>query len=372
VAKPININKIPAHVRAPGGPVRSWLKYLDKIADRGKPDGKFTEKNFKYFQRLGFYWLKTKYPKALDIRRFRKFSQFKKFIDGYVWSQRCKDPKIIKKTKVIDGPRFYCVPPPQPKLPRLIIPRIKKRKPKRIVKQKPKAPPKSPKKVAIKKPDIKKYLPKKSIKDMVPINPLSMRGLKSKKPISNKWKKRVYKTMGWEAKVRDDGSITFKDKYISYLGIRNFAVTFAFDITDIVMRAMGQDPYVAAKLEYMRKTRPWRMQLRKRWKAKIERQHLTKLGRRLLKMWKRKNLTYAKKRAILFKLWNEYLEPDGSESSTKAQIGRKIIIKFIRKYLPKGSANAYTEKELDDIADERAGLNPFVPYIARKKTASTK
>jgi hypothetical protein len=362
VVKPININKIPSYAKAPGGPVRTWLKHIDKIADGGTSDGQFTEKNFKFFQRMGFYYLRRKYPLALFLRRFRKFSQFKKFVDQYVKSQYCKDPEVIKRTKVVDGPQWYCIAPPKPKIPRLRFPRIKRRKPKRIVKRPIKAPPKPPMKVVVKKPNIEKYLPKKKYNFKIPLNPLSMRSKTCSKPVAKKWKKRVYKGSGWEARVGKDGLVTFKDKYFSFLGVKDFKITFSFDITDMVMRALGQDPYAAAKLEYMKKTRSWRLQLRKKWRARIERQHLIKLDRRLLKMWTRKNLTFTKKRAILFKLWSEYLEPDGSKRSTNAQIGRKIIIRFIRKYLPKGSPNAYTEKEIEKIADERAGLNPFIPY----------
>lgn len=116
------------------------------------------------------------------------------------------------------------------------------------------------------------------------------------------------------------------------------------------------------KLRFLDRTRAKRLAIRRRWKRNIERKYFASLNARLLKIWQGKNQSFAEKRQTLFELWDECLEPNGSRRGQRAQVARRIMIRFIRNNLPAGSPHAYTRIELATIAKQRRGKIPFNPY----------
>lgn len=160
-------------------------------------------------------------------------------------------------------------------------------------------------------------------------------------------------------RVNPDGTVTFR-KWRPTFDIAKLMLTF--DVSFMIMQARGKDPYAPQKLEYLDRTREKRLAIRKRWNRSIERGYFRTLNSRLLKLWRRKDMSYAAKRWTLFELWDECLENGTSERARKAQRARSMIIAFIRKQLPKGSAHAFTAAELARIAKLRAGESPFKPY----------
>lgn len=131
---PIKINDIPDHVKFFSMKMKTWLRKLDNIADRGKSDGQFTAQNLRHFQRMGYFYLKKKYP---YIFRFKNsnFATFEKFIRDLIKAQRCDAPLMKEMLKRVnkdreDPSRVFCLAPRSPFLPpRPRSPRIKPKGP---------------------------------------------------------------------------------------------------------------------------------------------------------------------------------------------------------------------------------------------------
>jgi hypothetical protein len=134
------------------------------------------------------------------------------------------------------------------------------------------------------------------------------------------------------------------------------------DVTELVMRAKGEDPYYAQKIQFLDQTRNWRLDLKKRafqWRAK---KYLLSLPSRLRRIWNDEQLTIDNKKRRFFELWDECLEPDGSKRGRLAQRARSIIIDFIKEHLPVSGPHAYTRKQLQEFRKRREGKRPFDPY----------
>lgn len=159
------------------------------------------------------------------------------------------------------------------------------------------------------------------------------------------------------------------------------------DVTDIMMRSRGQDPYAAAKLSFLETTKEWRSTLRRKAHRMNVARYLRKLPAYLKTLWEDSSLSTSHKKMILFELWDECIEPlvdnptsrphsktnvdehtakqdnpHTSENMESSQKARRIIIEFIRKHLPSTDANSYTTDELNRYNQQRSGKKNFSPY----------
>jgi hypothetical protein len=131
----ITIRNIPSHAKFFTMKMQAWLVQLDRIADGGKSDGRFTARNFRFLKNHGYYYLKRNHPNALFLKRFGNFAKFRKFVTSYIKSQGCSSPYMIRELRKVnkgveDPDRAFCVAPHQPSLPPMPPPpRIKPRKP---------------------------------------------------------------------------------------------------------------------------------------------------------------------------------------------------------------------------------------------------
>ncbi|MCD6497062.1 MAG: hypothetical protein J7M25_02015 [Deltaproteobacteria bacterium] len=165
---------------------------------------------------------------------------------------------------------------------------------------------------------------------------------------------------GFDAYVRQDGSVRFSGHSVHWLDLG-----FTFDLTDALMRAKGQAPYVADKITFMKDTRPWRLGLRHAWFLRRARAFIEGLPQRLRRVWYDQKTTVRHKKQALFDLWDECLDRDGTNLADMAQIARRIIVSFIRRHLPKNSANAYRSMELSLLNRHRNSKPVFSPYEHR-------
>lgn len=135
-----------------------------------------------------------------------------------------------------------------------------------------------------------------------------------------------------------------------------------FDITDYVMRKIGDDPYNHAKAKFLDETRDQREAM---WQAESEerlREALQTLPAQLAKIWLHDAWTEAERRQVLFDLWDECAETGSAE---RVRLGKQIrvtIMAFIRRNLPAGSAHAYSEAELKTLNARRSSKAAFAPY----------
>lgn len=207
---------------------------------------------------------------------------------------------------------------------------------------------------------------------------------------------------GFTARIARDGQVTIDDKPSFQIapglpGIVNETITdpstgeeesqimvkmdiAVFDVTDWVMRMAGMDPYASAKLRLLDQTREVRAEMRARARIEDLRDAIALLPRLLQQVWHDPGLSAAERRELLFRIWDECIEigpgkPAGSDAAgdgdangqldelaRASRTARATVLGFIRRTLPPGSPDAYTEAEIDALNARRKSAERFVPY----------
>jgi hypothetical protein len=119
------------------------------------------------------------------------------------------------------------------------------------------------------------------------------------------------------------------------------SVTGSFDLTDEIMRALGQDPYALDKAHFLSATFEFRIKLAIEARKEYMRKALDKLPERLEELWGDHRYTARERRRILYELW--------FETDITPEAGRvvRMIENFIRRRLPCEGADAYTPGEIE-------------------------
>jgi len=144
----------------------------------------------------------------------------------------------------------------------------------------------------------------------------------------------VWENSQFEARVGRDGVVTFKDK-------RHYGT---FDLTDEIMRMLGQDPYGLEKTRFLSATFEFRINLAIEARKIDVKKALDRLPSYLDDLWGDDRYTPQERRRILYELWSEIdRTPDGDRAA-------RIIEDFVRHHLPCGSPDAYTKSELEAFA----------------------
>ena len=198
--------------------------------------------------------------------------------------------------------------------------------------------------------------------------------------------------LGWSAKVRRDGSVSFKDKPSFRIhhfgpcfscmvsGFRSWAkdpesfkkkkkrfvtvpiIGGGFDVTDWVMRRAKQDPYSYQKAQFLKRTRKQRMRMAAVENSSNLQDAVFRMSRSLRAIWANGRWSYRKRRHLLFELWDECAETGTREVvATTAQI-RATIVAFVRHHLPMGSKHAYGPRELKLFDARKKSRSVFSPY----------
>src|SRR5262249_38714091 len=140
---------------------------------------------------------------------------------------------------------------------------------------------------------------------------------------------------GFRARVNRDGSIHFNDRAnvgLDSVGANDAGLGIAghFDITDAVMRALGQDPYRHEKMKVRERTRGAREQMAAGDRSARLREAEKKLGAYLEKVWAQGRWTVAQRKAALFALWEEAAEDGDPELQRAGAMARATIEAFVR------------------------------------------
>ena len=127
------------------------------------------------------------------------------------------------------------------------------------------------------------------------------------------------------------------------------------DITDEILRALGQDPYRVQKARFLAATFEVRMKLAAAAQKEDVFTSLDRLPAALADLWRDARYSARERRRVLFELWCEAdRPPEGPQA-------RMIIEAFIRRELPCGSPDAYSPAELKDNRADATGQR-FSPY----------
>lgn len=168
------------------------------------------------------------------------------------------------------------------------------------------------------------------------------------------------------AKVERDGTVKLHDT-------RNLQAELSlnparllsgrFDINDYLMRRAKNDPYASRKLKFLDETRDERVALGKQWRQQQLMQTSQIMRKNLERAWNASPDIAAKKRA-LFELWDEIVEPDGSDEllAEASRTARRAVIGFIRARLPHDSEHAFTVSELVALNSRKQSRARFAPY----------
>ena len=138
----------------------------------------------------------------------------------------------------------------------------------------------------------------------------------------------------------------------------------SFDATDIVMRAAGEDPYLAEKLRIMDGTREERMAVRRQYDRVVMRRALDDLPTYLDAVWRQTAWSPAVRRRILFALWDEAAEEGNALLVAGGAEARATIEGFIARTIPPGTRHAFTDREVAELNRIRTSRHTFAPYPA--------
>lgn len=117
-------------------------------------------------------------------------------------------------------------------------------------------------------------------------------------------------------------------------------VTGSFDLTDEIMRALGQDPYRYEKARFLSATFELRIAMAIEARKTDLKTSLADLPRRLEALWADERYTARERRRILYELWYE------TDQTTEGKKAAASIVDFIRRRLPCGAANGYSPGEI--------------------------
>lgn len=134
------------------------------------------------------------------------------------------------------------------------------------------------------------------------------------------------------------------------------------ELTDRVMRQGGQDPYAAAKRQWLDRTRDERLAI----KAAAQTRKLAETTRtaraHAARVWAQTEVAPAARRAALFELWDDAAEDGPPELIEAGEAARKAVLGYIRAHLPASGPDAYTAAELDALNARRLSHQRFDPY----------
>ncbi|HTU59111.1 MAG TPA: hypothetical protein VMF89_11770 [Polyangiales bacterium] len=160
----------------------------------------------------------------------------------------------------------------------------------------------------------------------------------------------------FQATIRPDGNVEFRDTAIGgELKISPVPFVYTADLNDLVEKhVLGREMYSAEKQWLIEETRTLRDQLASEFRRREQQGANRELERVLRGVLDDSALTVAKKHEAIFLLWQ-----DCGEDS---QAHREAVVRFVRRYMPKGSTLGFLADELEHFNADRGRLQRFEPY----------
>jgi len=162
------------------------------------------------------------------------------------------------------------------------------------------------------------------------------------------------------ARIGADGSIVaFDDPPAVEL---ETPLSMSFDVSDMVMRAAGLDPYQSRKLSVMDTTRATRASMAMAAEDQRLQQAIRDIRGRLLAIWSDTSSSIERRRELVYLLWEECAETGSASRLRASRAIRSSIEAFVREHAPRGSREAYTAIELQRLNRGRTSGPAFSPY----------
>lgn len=147
-------------------------------------------------------------------------------------------------------------------------------------------------------------------------------------------------------------------------------VSGSFDVTDWVMRLSGRDPYFAAKLSLLSRTREARAQLATEHRSELLRQVVAMVREQAALVWNDATQPAAARRRALFELWDDCAETGEAEVVRAGKRARVALYGFIRAHANAAGPDAYSAEELAELNRGRRSKQRFAPYPAHDAAAA--
>ena len=165
----------------------------------------------------------------------------------------------------------------------------------------------------------------------------------------------LYEAPQFSAEVAPDGTVTFRDRRIAYSARKS---TLSFDLSDEFVREFKRGTsYPYLKANFLAGTFKQRTAMAAEVNSRQMRAARAELPSQLDALWADTRYRRRERRRIVFLLWQ-----DLDKSSADGRSGATTIEAWIRKSLPRGSADAYNDPELDLYSHEHSGAPAFNPY----------
>ena len=175
------------------------------------------------------------------------------------------------------------------------------------------------------------------------------------------------------AKLLPDGRVRFKDHLFKPSPI---GITLP-DLYSVVTKAQHHDLWARDKAELMRRTFELRLAIAVAFAKRNIDARIKTMYRELLEVWGASDRPAVARRKTLFEAWDdchermrvtvpgfedvETTEIDGFRLDAASR-ARTTIVEFVRKQLPKGSADAFGDAELAQLNRRRKSQAKFSPY----------
>ena len=131
----------------------------------------------------------------------------------------------------------------------------------------------------------------------------------------------------------------------------------AFNPDTAIIRLLGEDPFIAARLKFMKETREIRFKMATESKQHNKSNARFQAKQRLQAVWNDNTLSAKRRRSILFELWDESNESEGGIFIKDSIVG------FINKTIPRHSRHAFTPEEIRLANRSRQSSMRFDPYL---------
>ncbi|HJL41084.1 MAG TPA: hypothetical protein RMG48_07245 [Myxococcales bacterium LLY-WYZ-16_1] len=168
-----------------------------------------------------------------------------------------------------------------------------------------------------------------------------------------------FRHRGFEAVVSRDGTVTFRGK--GGVTVIEGALGMAFDSTTMLARLQGDDPHAADKIMFLKRTRRFRAELRRRSTNERLKRAVRQTKGRLAKIWEAPEPARLRRKK-LFRIWDSCIESGTPEQERAGAQIRASVEAFVRRELPAGSPDAYAPEELAHLNAERHSRARFEPY----------
>ncbi len=141
-------------------------------------------------------------------------------------------------------------------------------------------------------------------------------------------------------------------------------IVFRLDLNDLILRALGDDPYAFDKRKLAQATAPARDAMARAACKEDLREALGNMRAELRRIWV-SELPVAEKKSLFFGLWDQCLEEGPADVVQVADQIRATILAFVAEKLPEASPLAYSAAELRTLNDMRTSKARFEPYPSR-------